>query len=81
MLQRIVLWVETTNRTAPQILNGGASIPGGGANAPEHREHLHDWFKSGWRVHGASTYLAGPVGPGDLSEIQREITVLVLEHD
>jgi hypothetical protein len=50
VLQRIVLWVDTTNRTAPQIMNGGASIPGGASNMPDHRDQLHEWFANAWRV-------------------------------
>lgn len=78
MPQRIVLWVDTSSRVAPKVTNGGASIPTHVNHKPNQQPEDPDkWFAAGWRIVSASSFT--PFGAQSTGE--REVTVLVLEHD
>src|SRR5947209_6863656 len=78
-MMKVVLWANTTNRTAPKLTNGGASIsPNPSAHRPRNAENLEDWFEAGWGIDSVGGFSQRRDVTGHVEE---EITVLVLRHE
>lgn len=78
MATRIVLWLDTTVRMAPKVMNGGVSIPSNVEHKPNDTANLEHWFVGGWRIVSASSH--API-QGSISPAVLEVTTLVLEHN
>jgi|GEM_PF-5841257 len=76
---KAVLWVNTTNRTAPALTNAGAFLsPNPSAHRPPNIDKLEDWFSAGWGIDS----VGGIVQHRDVTgHLEEEITVLVLVHE
>ena len=76
-MTKVVVWANTTNRTAPTLANGGASIPQNYSHRPKNTDRLDDWFAAGWHIDSVGGIVQARAGDRSLVE---EITVLVLAH-
>lgn len=77
-MMKAVVWANTTNRTAPKLTNGGASISSNpSAHRPRNSEKLEEWFEAGWAIDS----VGGIVQRRDVTgHVEEEVTVLVLVH-
>ena len=74
---RVLLWVDTSNRSAPKLLDGGASIPPTIRHGVTNPADLAQWFESGWFLVNATSY--NPARKDQSSLV--EVTLLILEHN